>query len=68
MPISPLCQVKDGAGPYVGTLNGVNVTAGNVISIQLAVPAGVTDWYLQVTGTDETTTSPTLVPVNIVDN
>lgn len=68
MPISPLCQVKDGPGPYVGTLNGVNVTAGNVISIQLVVPAGVSDWYLQVTGTDETTTPPTLVPVNIVDN
>lgn len=64
MAISPLCLVQDGAGPFVGTLNGVNVTAGNVISIVLAVPAGVTDWYMEVTGTDETSPTPSLANVN----
>jgi len=68
MPVSPLCLVQDGLGPFVGTLNGVNVTAGNTMSIQLAAPAGVVDWYLQVTGTDETSTTPSLTSVNILTN
>lgn len=68
MTISPLCLVQDGAGSFVGTLNGVNVTEGNVVSIKLDDITGVTDWYLQVTGTDETTTPPSLVNVNPVDN
>lgn len=67
---SPICQVKDGAGSYVGTTNGVDVTPGNTISIQLAPASipGVTNWFLQVIGTDETTTIPALVGVSNLTN
>jgi hypothetical protein len=50
----------------VSTPNGVNVTASNTISIKLNDITGVADWYLQVTGTDETSTNPTLTGVNII--
>ena len=63
MPVSPLCLVQDGAGPFTGTTNGVNVTAGNTISIKLNNPATVGQWFLQVTGTDETSTPPVLTGV-----
>ena len=63
MPVSPLCLVQDGAGPFTGTANGLNVTAGNTISIKLNNPAGVGQWFLQVTGTDETSIPPTLTGV-----
>lgn len=68
MAVSPFCEVQDGANPYVSTTNGVNVTQGNVISIRLADTTDVTHWYLQVTGTDETSTSPSLTNVNVVTN
>lgn len=66
MPISPICSVKDGPGAYGPTTNGVNVTASNTISIQLTDPSGVVDWFLEVVGTDETSTDPTLTNVNAV--
>lgn len=68
MPVSPLCQVADGLGPFGGTLNGVNITASNTISIKLDDITGVVDWYLQVTGTDETSVAPSLTGVNIMTN
>jgi hypothetical protein len=64
MPVSPLCEVKDGAGSYVATLDGVDITPANVISIRLASTISVTDWYLQVLGTDELSTDPVLGSVN----
>lgn len=64
MALTPLCQVKDGAGPFVGTNNGVDVTPGNTISIQLLNPVGVVDWFLQIVGTDELTAIPVLTGVN----
>jgi len=68
MPVSPFSVVQDGAGPFVGTLNGVNLTPGNLISIKLSNFTSVVDWYLQVTGTDETSTPPVLSGVNIISN
>jgi hypothetical protein len=64
MPVSPICLVADGVGPFLPTLNGLNIGPGDVTSIQLASTAGVTNWYLQITGTDElVTTLPTLTGV-----
>lgn len=68
MTVSPVCLVRDGAGPFVATTNGVNVTAGNVIEIKLNSITDITDWFLQVTGTDETSTGPTLANVNNITN
>jgi len=64
MPVSPLCNVKDGLGPFVPTFNGVNVGPGDTISVQLTSISGVTAWFLQVLGTDELSTNPALVGVN----
>lgn len=64
MPVSPICLVADGLGPFVPTAGGVNVLLGDTISIKLTDTTGVVEWYLQVTGTDELSTAPTLTNVN----
>ena len=58
MPVSPLCLVADGIGSFLPTTNGLNIGAGDTASIQLASVTGVTQWYLQIIGTDETVVSP----------
>lgn len=66
MAVSPLVQVKDGAGPWVDTGDdGVDVTPGNVISLRLKTPGTAVKWSLEVFGTDEVTaTAPVLANVN----
>lgn len=64
MPLSPLCLVQDGVGPFVPTTNGVDVTPANTISIKLVDTSSVVDWFLQVIGTDELSTTPVLTGVN----
>lgn len=64
MILSPLCLVQDGAGPFVPTLNGVDVSLGDTISIKLFNTSGVVDWFLEVIGTDELSTVPALTNVN----
>lgn len=65
MPSSPIVEVKDGAGAFVDTPGGVDVTPGNTISIRLKTPGPVTTWYLEIFGVDEVTAAgPTLVGVN----
>jgi hypothetical protein len=64
MPLNPLCLVQDGAGPFLPTTNGVDVTPSNTISIKLLDASVVVDWYLQVIGTDELSTTPVLTGVN----
>jgi len=63
MPISPVCLVKNGAGPFLPTPNGVDVTPANTISIKLNSIAGVVNWYLELIGTDELSTVPVLTNV-----
>ena len=64
MPLFSECLVADGAGPWVSTLNGVDLTLGNTISIKLTNPTGVGTWYLEIVGTDELSSPPFLVNVN----
>jgi hypothetical protein len=64
MPLSPLCLVKDGVGPFVPTTGGVDVTPSNTISVKLSNSFGVVDWFLEVIGVDETSTAPVLTNVN----
>lgn len=50
---SPLCTVADAAGAPVAQANGVNVTAGHVITVALASSAGCNVWELTCVGTDD---------------
>jgi len=62
---SPNVLVKDGSASPVVATNGVNVTPGNVITIQLADPSNVSQWFLQIVSVDEVTgTSPILSGVD----
>lgn len=54
---SPICQVKDGSGAYNSTDNGVNVTAGDTITIKLYDTTGVVTWVPTLVGTDEGSTT-----------
>jgi hypothetical protein len=66
MPLSPDCLVADNAGPFEPTTDGVDVGPGDTVSITLATPFGVGNWFLKVYGTDELTTAPTLTNVDPV--
>lgn len=58
---SPVCTVADGGGaPASTTPTGVNVTAGNTITIALLSNSGVDIWAISVLGTDELSTAPVL--------
>lgn len=57
---SPLCTVADGVGAPQATTNGVDVTPGNTITIQLASLAGVRTWSCTVVGQDDEVTPPTV--------
>ena len=64
MPVSPLVLVQEGAGPFNDPAGGLNVAAGVTLSIKLANVSGVIDWFLQVLGTDELSTTPVLTNVD----
>lgn len=57
---SPSVVVSDSGGAYQSTPNGVNVGAGDAISVQLANAAGVSTWTLACVGTDDLSTAPTI--------
>jgi len=64
MPLSPLCVVREGTGPFVSTLNGVDVSPAASVSVKLTDTTGVNDWFLRIVGTDELSSPPTLVGVD----
>ncbi len=64
---SPICEVKDGAGAYVATTDGVDVTASNVITIRLADSTGVTAWGLTCVDTDDTLVAATINASLVID-
>jgi hypothetical protein len=68
MPLSPICQVQDGVGPFVSTDNGVDVSPSTTVGIRLLDPSLVVEWYLEVIGTDELSATPTLTDVNAISN
>jgi hypothetical protein len=58
---SPACLVSDNGGGYVAAApNGINVTAGDTVTVKLASYAGVRSWQLTVFGLDELSTAPAL--------
>ena len=63
---SPTCQVREGAGAWQDTTNGVDVTAGSSLTIRL-VDTSPYAWSLECIGTDETN-SVTAVNAGLVVN
>ena len=66
MAASPICQVSIGGGPWLSTLDGVDVTPSTTISIRLETSSESYEWYLEVVGTDELSTAPSLLHVDPV--
>jgi hypothetical protein len=65
MPASPICQVREGFGPWSSTTDGFDVTPSSIVGIRLADPSDVSEWYLRIFGTDEEiSVPPTLMDVN----
>ena len=63
---SPTCQVREGAGAWQDTTDGVDVTAGSSLTIRL-VDTSPYAWSLECIGTDETN-SVTAVNAGLVVN
>lgn len=57
---SPTCEVKEGAGAYQATTNGVNVAANASTTIHLVSSAGVNAWSIECIGTDELSSAATV--------
>lgn len=64
MPLSPLCVVSEGTGPFVPTLNGVDVSSSATVAVKLTDATGVVDWFLRIIGTDELSSPPILSGVD----
>ncbi len=65
--VSPLCEVKEGAGSYGSTAAGVNVTAAATITIRLA-DANVDSWLIQCITTDELNVAATVQASLTIDS
>lgn len=66
MPVSPTCLVAVNAGPFGSTVDGIDVSPGDTISVRLADTTDVSQWFLQVLGTDELSTAPLLSGTNLI--
>lgn len=61
MAASPTCTVSGSTsgGPFA-TSGGVNLVAGETVTITLSSQSGVSQWSISVIGADEQTSAPTL--------
>jgi hypothetical protein len=50
---SPICEVREGAGPYGSTLFGVDVSPGSTVTVRLADQSDVASWSLLCVTTDD---------------
>lgn len=66
MAVSPLCEVKDGAGAYQATTNGVNVTPTNTVTIHL-IDTSADVWSISCVYTDETSDAATVTAALTID-
>ena len=67
MAASPLVQVRDGAGAYQPTTNGINVTPGNSVVINLVSTADVQSWLCDCLYTDDLSDAPTVTASMTID-
>lgn len=65
---SPACEVKDGAGAYQSTTDGVDVTPANTITIHLVSSAGVNTWSISCITTDETSDAAAVTAALTIDS
>jgi hypothetical protein len=56
---SPLCEVKEGAGAYGPTTNGVNVTPGSTVTVHL-IDTSADSWSIECAYTDDTSVAATV--------
>lgn len=61
---SPICLVQDASGPFLSTLDGVNVTSGDTITIKLFDISGVVSWSVACLSTDELSSTSISVTSN----
>lgn len=66
MPL-PTVQVKDGAGAYVGTSAGNNVTPGNTVTIKL-IDTSANSWSIACITTDELSVAATVSAALTIDS
>lgn len=57
---NPAVLVSDNGGAFQSTTNGVNVGAGDPITVKLANSAGVSTWTLSCIGTDDQSVAPAI--------
>lgn len=65
---SPLCEVRDGSGPYQSTAFGVDITPGNVVTIRLSDQSGVDAWSITCLTTDELSDGDAINAALVVDS
>jgi hypothetical protein len=65
---SPACQVKDGAGAYQATTNGVDVTPTNTVTINLVSSAGVSTWSIRCITTDDQSDAAAITAALVIDS
>lgn len=66
--VSPLCEVKDGAGAYSTTIGGVDVTPANTITIRLIDQSGVDSWSITCATTDDLSVAATVTAGLTIDS
>lgn len=64
---NPACEVKDGAGAYAATTNGVDVTPGNTVTIHL-IDTSADTWSIECVYTDETSDAATVTAGLTIDS
>lgn len=67
MAASPICEVKDGAGAFVETTYGNDVTPGNTITGRLASQSGVDTWDIRCLTSDELSDPAAITAALVVD-
>jgi hypothetical protein len=65
---SPTCEVKDGAGAYASTIDGVDVTAEGTFVIRLESTADVDSWSIACLTTDELGSASTINAGLVIDS
>lgn len=63
---SPACQVKNGAAAYVATTNGVDVTPGNTITINL-IDSSADTWSIECVYTDDLSVAATVTASLVIN-
>lgn len=64
---SPACEVKDGAGSYQATTNGVNVTPTNTVTIHL-IDTSADVWSIACVYTDDTSDAAAVTASLTIDS